>query len=104
MIIHCLECKKDIGKIEYAGSYGYIYLEENGILSVRPRMDGHLGFQCECGNDSRLCEAEKGRISYRRPNRQQIQEILIEVKAHPTEFTETDTYKDVDGFRIIKEL
>lgn len=30
------------------------------LLAYRKRLDGKYGFQCSCGNDSRLCEAEMG--------------------------------------------
>lgn len=56
------ECKGRIiahimkdGRIRATTEYGLMYL-----LAHRPRFDGYLGFQCLCGNDSRLCEQEKG--------------------------------------------
>lgn len=30
------------------------------LLSSRRRLDGHVGYQCRCGNDSTLAESEKG--------------------------------------------
>lgn len=33
---------------------------EMHLRAIRHRLDGYLGFECWCGNDSRLCKEEKG--------------------------------------------
>jgi hypothetical protein len=79
MQIYCKQCKKDIGEIEI--NNGIVsYKKINGILASRFRMDGNWGFECSCGNDSRLCEAEKGKIGATPPADETLKEITEDLK------------------------
>lgn len=74
-----------------------------GIMGVRPRMDGYLGFQCICGNDSRVCKAEKGIIKVTKPTKNDIEKVFKNLESMKTEAIEKEKSITVDGFTI-KEL
>lgn len=101
MIIYCDKCKRDIGKISIEHGL-VIYSEENanGLLSVRMRMDGQLGFQCDCGNYSIVSEAENGIKLTKRIKQKDIDTITARLKANPTKVKIDGKHKKVDGFTI----
>lgn len=72
------------------------------LRSSRLRLDGQYGFECSCGNDSRLAEHERASIGYdgKPPTRQGLEDIYTQLKKRPTNYPEIDGVRHVDGFRI----
>lgn len=56
--ITCLKCKKS-SRIKIANGKDVIYIDHTPIIAARLRGDMQWGFECMCGNDSRLCIEEK---------------------------------------------
>jgi len=131
MKIFCNNCKQTIAEIKI-GFFGIvkengkrvkkfvedpngsdvIYEKENGILSVRRRLDGHLGFECVCGNDSRIAEVEKNIVNRVvmtsrghkvpvKPTDEEIAEIQRKVEATPTKIKSiSKDIKEIDNFKM----
>lgn len=72
----------------------------SGCLSSRQRLDGHMGYLCRCGNDSRLSEAEQGVITAATPTKNDLSIIYERTQKKPTEFKSTAAGYQVDGFRV----
>ena len=89
------------------------------LLAWRKRMDGHLGFQCDCGNDSRLSDAEKGVfrpmgatqalkgskgqpdiITAGMPDKAGMEEIARRLQASPPRYPVVDGVQKIDNFSI----
>lgn len=101
MVIYCQKCKKDIAEVTL--NMGMVrYHKENGILACRLRHDGKWGFQCMCGNDSRLAKAEKGIINSGPPTKEDLAKVEANLKAKPTVEIKTELGIICDGF-IMKE-
>ena len=116
--IICLsEDKKDAkGKVISKGcngrTIGYIY--DNGRVEVkyhnklgylratRHRLDGYMGFQCWCGNDSRLSEQEKSvtGIANNSVTKKDLEEVYENLQRKPAHYTKTDGIQIVDNFEI----
>lgn len=75
------------------------------LLATRNRLDGYLGFQCLCGNDSRLSEQEKGvkGIELNRVTKKDIEKVLGRVSSKPSEYIMENGEQNIDNF-IIKKL
>lgn len=72
--VHCTKCNRDIG--DYFIQDGRnVYSKLAGLLSARRRMDGTMGYQCDCGNYSVLCAAEQGIITADVPTAAQLQMV-----------------------------
>lgn len=97
MLIICKKCEREIGKVAVKGNV-VRYLSSTGILSMRKRFDGEWGFQCACGNNSLLCEAEKGIITSDPPTAEDIKEIEKRLKKNPSNCELTSDGYDCDGF------
>lgn len=106
--IHCLNEEvhgkggKEVGEILINDQNGVTYLGDNGLLSARKRFDGNWGFECICGNDSRLAPSEKGLIGRNRPNPAALQKIAKNL-ADPKKqaiLKKHSNYIEVDGFRM----
>lgn len=117
MKIYCNKCKRTIGDVDLllkvkdkkTGQISYKkdlkgsvvqYNSENGILSLRQRLDGEWGVQCDCGANSLLCEAEKGLVKSTKPDIDTINTIRGIIKEKPTEVKAMATYREVDGFKL----
>ena len=74
------------------------------LLATRERLDGHLGFQCRCGNDSRLCEAEKGisGIENNAIQKSDIEEVWERLQKKPVNYPIKGKKQIVDKFLIEK--
>lgn len=96
--IHCQSCEKMIGLIGIQPNGVVRYFDTDGIISSRQRLDKTWGFQCVCGNDSRLAMAEVGIIASAPPTMDELLKLKALFKAKPTKF-ERDGKKIVcDGF------
>ncbi|MFA5937323.1 MAG: hypothetical protein WC822_05635, partial [Candidatus Paceibacterota bacterium] len=88
-------------RIDAKGKYG---LYNSGLEGSRQRLDGQWGFRCYCGNNSVLCEEEKGVITPARPSQADLQKI-----AERLSHRKTNTYlpkngkTNIDGF-VIEEV
>ena len=56
--ITCLKCKNS-SHIRIVNDKDVMYVDHTPIISCRLRGDMKWGFECECGNDSRLALEEK---------------------------------------------
>jgi hypothetical protein len=72
------------------------------LRSVRKRLDGNFGFQCWCGNDSRLARQERGSIGFDglAPTRAGLEAIYGELQKDPGHYPEINGVTEVDGFQI----
>ena len=70
-VVACDSCKQDMclwyldpkmaGRFSQMHHRGMQRVTLSGaLLATRKRLDGHMGYQCICGNDSRLGSAEVG--------------------------------------------
>lgn len=87
----------DNGKIRMAASDGKAWLR-----ATRHRLDGHLGFQCWCGNDSRLSDAEKGveAIEHNAIDKAAIEQVYENLKTMKKEYPVEGKRQVIDGFAI----
>lgn len=85
------------GKIRMAASEGKAWLR-----AIRYRLDGSLGFECWCGNDSRLCEAEKGvtGIEQNTVTKEDIEEVWDNLQKKPANYPISKGKQVIDGFEI----
>ena len=77
----------------------------DGVMFMRAsrnRLDGQIGFQCWCGNDSRLCEAEIGveGIESGAVQKSDIETVWSRLQGKPAVYPEVAGAKLVDGFSI----
>jgi len=56
-VITCLKCK-DSARIRIVNNDQVLYVDHTPIISCRFRPDLKWGFECMCGNDSRLAAEE----------------------------------------------
>lgn len=76
----------------------------SGLEGSRVRLDGQLGFRCYCGNNSVLCEEEKGVITPARPTSDDLQKIADRLSRRKgNEYMPNKGKTNIDGF-IIEEL
>lgn len=74
------------------------------LLAFRHRLDGFLGLQCLCGNDSRLCEHEKGvrGIVQNQITKKEIETVLGKIERKPSVYPIIKGKQLIDNFSIIK--
>lgn len=73
----------------------------SGLEGSRYRLDGVMGFRCYCGNNSVLCEEEKGIITPARPSQEDLQKIANRLTKRTHNSYEPKNGKaEVDGFII----
>jgi hypothetical protein len=56
--ITCLNCKGS-SRINIVNDMNVMYIDHTPIIACRLRGDLNWGFECVCGNDSRLAREEK---------------------------------------------
>jgi hypothetical protein len=56
--ITCLNCK-GVSRIHILNDRDVMYIDHVPIIACRLRGDLKWGFECQCGNDSRLAREEK---------------------------------------------
>lgn len=76
------------------------------LFASRDRLDGFKGFECRCGNDSRLAKQEQGHIQHQKHQRQtgiskqKLIEIGEEIEKNPSEYPKVNGSQEIDGFVI----
>lgn len=88
----------DDGRVEeVADEDGFVWLR-----SSRKRFDGNYGFECWCGQDSRIAECEAGVLSFNgtAPTKEGINTIAMNLQKKPANYPTVDGEQIVDGFRI----
>lgn len=114
--VHCNSklCKGDViayvyvdgtnsqGRVQYRVEPALAADGSMKLRASRPRLDGEYGFECVCGNDSRIASHEAGAISYdgKPPTRQGLEDIHTRLQKRPPVYSEVDGTKEVDGFSI----
>lgn len=105
MLIYCNQCKKNVGEFHVDDRGKVVFDSEDGILAVRKRMDGNWGFQCMCGNDSRIAQQEKGligkekRYASKRPSIEIVNIVLDKVRKNPTRLKKSKGMIEIDNFK-----
>lgn len=106
--IHCTskKCKgRVIGHVLDNGNVTAI-TDKDGqtyLRAWRNRLDGFLGFECWCGNDSRLAPQEKGHIGANAPTKSDLQKVWEKVNGKPSDYKTVKGEQNIDGF-VIKEI
>lgn len=80
--------------------------EEDGktyLRAWRHRLDGFMGFECWCGNDSRLSAQEKGHIGADAPSKSDLEKVWEKVSNKPSQYPVLKGKQVIDGFEI-KEI
>lgn len=95
------------GKVEMT-----LYPDNDGgeigfLFASRDRLDGFKGFECRCGNDSRLSKQEAGHLQYQgNPvmsiSKQKIEDIGRAIQDSPSEYPIVDGCQEIDGFVVEK--
>lgn len=101
--VRCLKCGRTIGKVYKSGRIEATLIEgEAWLSSWRPRLDGFIGFQCNCGNDSRLADAEKDVAGVQQGviDRGTLEQIYAKLSAKTPSYPETPEGQIIDGFLI----
>lgn len=70
------------------------------LKSSRHRFDGFMGFECWCGNDSRLAAQEKGYIGASAPDKSALQKVWEKVNDKPSDYPLIRGSQTIDGFKI----
>lgn len=92
----------DDGRIEEVTTFNKKGVLVSGLLGSRPRLDGQLGIQCACMNDSRLAEAEDGIITDRVPTKEDLEKVYNNLQKKPIRYIEKSGKIEVDDFIIEK--
>lgn len=85
----------DDGRVIMTASDGRAWLR-----SSRHRFDGQMGFQCWCGQDSLLAEAEQGVIGEAPPSREDLGAIYEKLQIKKPNYKPFQGATFVDGFEI----
>ena len=74
------------------------------MRASRNRLDGFFGFECGCGNDSRIAEAERGVPGFINalPTKENIERVWGRLKVKPAVFIEHNGKQEIDKFLIEK--
>lgn len=56
--VTCLQCKESDNVLIIKGQVQFEKMMATNFLAARFRKDGQWGFECICGNDTRLCKEE----------------------------------------------
>lgn len=83
------------GKVQAVSEGDKTYLR-----SSRHRFDGFMGFECWCGNDSRLAPQEKGYIGANAPDKTALQKVWEKVNNKPSQYPVIKGSQKIDGFEI----
>lgn len=61
--VTCQRCK-DVSRIRIINDTQVVYIDQVPIISARLRGDMNWGFECICGNDSRVAPEEKDNLNF----------------------------------------
>ncbi len=93
-----------IGRVHRNGAIREVYNEndEAYLRSSRDRLDGYKGFECWCGNDSRIAAQEEEHIKSNGnpPSKAGLEQIFVNVKSHPSNYPVKNAKQIIDGFEI----
>lgn len=70
------------------------------LRSTRKRLDGVIGCECWCGNDSRLARQEAGHMRFdgQPPTKEGLAKIFESIQKNPTVPQTKDGRTEIDGF------
>lgn len=90
----------DDGRITATIDSGRMYL-----AASRKRLDGYIGFQCLCGNDSRLAEHEMGveGIEMNAITKDDVEKVWDKLQSQPANYPIIKGKQIVDNF-LIEEI
>lgn len=79
------------------------HTDENGFMwlrATRKRLDGFVGCECWCGNNSKIAKQEEGVLTHRgnTPTKEGLNQIFNELNAHPSNYKNINGRTVVDGF------
>lgn len=72
------------------------------LRSWRNRLDGFPGFECWCGNDSRLAKQEVGEVG-QGVTKQGIENVAIRLQQDPASYPTIKGEQEIDGF-VLKDV
>lgn len=74
------------------------------LRASRRRTDGEYGFECWCGNDSRIAPNEMGilKANGMQPSRDDILQMAANLEKNPPKYVTIKGERPVDGFSIIE--
>jgi len=89
-----------IGRKTVSGTWIDDPLEEEGVpvsglKSTRERLDGTLGFQCWCGNNTLVASTEEGIITANVPSKEDLLKIAQNIKDSDVEDRKEFTVEDL---------
>jgi hypothetical protein len=76
------------------------------LFASRNRLDGFMGFECRCGNDSRLCKQEQGHVHHSPTtggaalSKQKLEDIGRTIQDNPSDYQKVQGCVEIDGFVI----
>lgn len=104
--VRCESCSRIVAEIHKNGKITPLIGKDGTmyLLAYRHRLDSNLGFQCLCGNDSRLSPQEKGNkgIEGNSATKSDIEAVLRKVKQSPSNYNESGGVKRIDNFTLIQ--
>lgn len=77
-LIQCKICKGK-SKLKISPDQRVEYIDQIPIISSRYRKDMRWGFECLCGNDTRLCEMEFNEVDNQVPVKGSSKEVVYAV-------------------------
>lgn len=74
------------------------------LRSSRRRTDGEIGFECWCGNDTRIAPNEDGilKADGSQPSKEDLLNMAAKLKQNPPKYATINGERDVDGFILRK--
>lgn len=107
--VHCQSdtCKgRLMGHLYQNGKFRGVVDEEGKMWcrASRYRLDGFLGFQCWCGNDSRLAPQEVGNKGIKQGNasKSDLESVWERVSHKPSNYPINGKNQEIDGFLIVE--
>jgi len=74
------------------------------LRSSRRRTDGEIGFECWCGNDTRIAPNEDGilKADGSQPSKEDLYNMAAKLEQNPPKYATINGERDVDGFILRK--
>jgi hypothetical protein len=70
------------------------------LRASRRRTDGEFGFECWCGQDSRLAANEQGILGADQPSKEDLYAMAANLEQNPPQYATMNGERPVDGFNI----